>query len=191
MTKNSLETFTDRVAPIWGSLTSNLAAGCCAHMEELLKTSVAEEWLSSLHNDAPPYRELYGDPKHGFLLLAHAESKGNYRPPHDHGGGWVIYGVQRGEIEVGTYARVESLDGRAQLVKRETYVVRPGQCKVFLPGDIHDTRAIAGPVLLFRFTSCDFVTEEKEGKLRRYVQRDGGWTDPSPPSSPREVEKTR
>ncbi len=188
MAKNSLDAFAERIGPAWGPLNSDLVAGCRARIEELLKAPDTEEWLSVLHKEAPGYRELYREPTHGFLLLAHAESSGNYRPPHDHGGGWVIYGVQRGETEIATYARVKGADGRAQLVKRETYVVRPGQCRAFLPGDIHDTRAGAGPVLLYRLTSCDFLAEEKEGRLRRYVQRDGVWTDPVS-SAPRAVER--
>ena len=46
-------------------------------------------------------------------------------------------------------------DGGAKLVKRNSTVVRPGQVQVYLPGDIHDTRCVTGPALLFRFTERD------------------------------------
>jgi hypothetical protein len=178
MAKNSLETFIESVRPTWGPLTSELVASCRHHLEELLKAPATEEWLAALHRDVPEYEELYRDPAHGFMLLAHAEYAGLYRPPHDHGRGWVIYAVQQGEIEMGTYLRVQGPDGRVQLVKRDATLVRPGRVKVFLRGDIHDTRCITGPALLFRFTERDLKKEDKEEhRVTRYVERDGVWTD--------------
>jgi hypothetical protein len=126
----------------------------------LLSATATEKWLEALHDEAPETRELYRDPVHDFLLLAHTEQAGMYRPPHDHGRGWVIYAVERGEQEMSTYRRVHDLRGNAFLVKRETYVLRPGDVRVFLPGDIHDTLCKAGPLTLFRFTSRDFKKEE-------------------------------
>lgn len=85
--------------------------------------------------------------------------------------------IQQGEIEMGTYARVENEDGSAKLVKRNSTVVRPGQVQVYLPGDIHDTRCLTGPALLFRFTERDLKKEdEEEHRVTRYVERDGVWT---------------
>jgi hypothetical protein len=177
MARNSLEIFVESVMPVWGALTSELVAGCHHQLEELLKAPATEEWLAALHRDAREYEELFRDPAHGFMLLAHAEYAGLYRPPHDHGRGWVIYAVQQGEIEMGTYVRVQGPDGRVRLVKRDATLVRPGQAKVFLPGDIQDTRCIAGPALLFRFTERDLKKEDKEeGRVTRYVERDGVWT---------------
>jgi hypothetical protein len=173
MKKNSLQRFTESASVSWGPLTSELVASSRRRMEALLETPATEEWLSDLHDEAAESRELYRDPAHGFLLLAHAESPGLYRPPHDHGRGWVIYAVQRGEVEMGTYARVHDARGKVQLVKRDSSVLRAGQTGVYLPGDIHDTRCTAGPLLLFRFTSCDL----KKENLTRYAQRDGVWTD--------------
>ena len=134
--------------------------------------------MAALHRDAPEYKELYRDPTHGFVLLAHAEHTGLYRPPHDHGRGWVLYAIQRGEVDMGTWIRVQDSDGKVRLVKRDVTLVRPGQVKVFLPGDIHDTRCTAGPVTLFRFTERDLKKEDKEERrVTRYVERDGVWTD--------------
>jgi hypothetical protein len=178
MAKNSLETFAETVSPAWGPITSELVATCQRQLEELLKAPAAEDWLAALHRDAPESRELYRDPAHGFVLLAHAESAGLYRPPHDHGRAWVIYAVQQGEIEMGTYVRVQAADGQVRLVKRDATLVRPGQAKVFLSGDIHDTRCITGPALLFRFTERDLKKEDKqERKVTRYVEREGVWTE--------------
>jgi hypothetical protein len=178
MVKDSLEIFVERVRAIWGPLSSELVAGCRQYSEALLEAPAAETWLAALVRDAPAYQELYRDPTHGFVLLAHAERAALYRPPHDHGRGWVIYAVQQGEIEMGTYVRIKDPDGKVRLVKRDTTLVRAGQVKVFLPGDIHDTRCVTDTALLFRFTERDLKKEEKEeGKVTRYVERDGVWTD--------------
>lgn len=173
MAKNSLETFIERVRAIWGPLTSEVVAGCRDQLAELLKASATEDWLAALLRDQPANQELYRDPEHGFLLLAHTEAPGLYRPPHDHGKGWVIYAVQQGETEMGTYVRLQDESGKLQLVQRDASVLRPGQVNVYLPGDIHDTRCLAGPLLLYRFTSCDL----KQERVTRYAQQNGVWTD--------------
>lgn len=172
MKKDSLQIFTERASASWGPLTSELVASIRRQMEELVQAPATEDWLSALHEEAPETRELYRDPVHGFLLLAHTESAGLYRPPHDHGSGWVIYAVQRGESEMGTYARLQDASGKPQIVKRDSSLMRPGQVSVYLPGDIHDTRCTTGPLLLFRFTSCDL----KKENVTRYAQRNGVWT---------------
>lgn len=169
MKNDSLQRFTERARNSWGPLSSELVASCQRLIEELLETPATEAWLAALQEEAAESRELHRDPAHGFLLLAHAESTGLYRAPHDHGKGWVIYAVQRGEAEMGTYARVADAHGQTRLVKRDSSILRAGQVKVYLPGDIHDTRCTEGPLLLYRFTSTDLKNEN----VTRYAQRDG------------------
>jgi hypothetical protein len=177
MARNSLETFIEGIRPARGPLTSEVVASCRFHVAELLKAPAAEEWLAALHRDPPEYEELYRDPEHGFLLLAHAETAGRYRPPHDHGRGWVIYAVQKGEMQIATYARVQDPDETVRLVKREASLVGAGQARVFLPGDIHDTRCTSDQVLYYRFTDRDLRREEtEEHMVTRYVEQDGVWT---------------
>lgn len=177
MTKNSLEKFIEEIQQIWGPLSTEVVAACRQHLTELLKAPATEAWLAALHKKAPANEEIYRDPTQGFMLLAHTENEGLYRPPHDHGRGWVIYAIQQGEIEMGTYARVENPDGSVKLVKRGATLLRPGQVQVYLPGDIHDTRCISGPALLFRFTERDLKKEDKEEhRVTRYVEQDGTWT---------------
>ncbi len=159
MAQDSLQRLIGEVSPTWGPLTSELVASSRDLMVRLLAAPAAEAWLAALHVDAPESRELYRDPR-DFLLLAHTEQAGLYRPPHDHGRGWVVYGVQRGEMEMATYRRVHDLHGSAHLVKRESLVLRAGDVRAFLPGDIHDTRCTTGPLTLFRFTSRDFKKED-------------------------------
>jgi hypothetical protein len=177
MAKNALEQAMAAVSAVWGPLTTELVEASRLHIESLAKASSDEPWLAELHRDQPAGRELYRDPVHGFVLLAHFEKTGLYRTPHDHGRGWVIYAVQNGESEMGTYGRMEDAEGKVRLVKRNSTLVRPGQVQVYLPGDIHDTLCVAGPALLFRFTERDLKKEDLvEHKVTRYVQRNGVWT---------------
>jgi hypothetical protein len=179
MPDNSLQTFADQTSAAWGPLTSELVAGSRVRLGALQKASPSEPWLAELRRDLAETKELYRDPIHGCVLLAHAEQSGRFRAPHDHGRGWVIYGVQQGEMEVRTYGRVEQPNGKARLVLRESYTVRPGETRVYLPGDIHDTRCTEGPVLYYRFTDRDLRKEESEGhRITRYVERDGTWVSP-------------
>lgn len=177
MIDDALATFIERTRAAFGPLTSEMVAAVHAQLEQLTKAHSGERWLQALHAEAPASKELYRDPDHGFLLLAHSEQAGLYRPPHDHGRGWVIYALQRGEMEIATYVRVEDVDGRVRLVKRDSSLLRPGEARVYLPGDIHDTRCVSGPSLLFRFTERDLKKEDQEAhRVTRYVERNGVWT---------------
>lgn len=176
MTRNTLETTIDGIRSVWGPLSTEVVAACKAHLEDLVQAPTNEDWLAELHRQAPANKELHRDAEHGFVLLAHTETAGLYRPPHDHGQGWVIYAIQQGEIEMGTYARLIQPDGSVRLVKRGTTRFRPGQVQVYLPGDIHDTRCVSGPALLFRFTERDLKKEESEAhRVTRYAEHDGAW----------------
>lgn len=177
MSQTTLQSFTQGVRSQWGPLSSELAEACQTRMETLLTASTSEAWLAALHRDARPSEELYRDPDHGFVLLAHTEQAGLYRPPHDHGRSWVLYGIQQGEIEMGTYARIEGEDGEVRLVKRNTTRVRAGEAQLYLPGDIHDTRCVSDSALLFRFTERDLRVEDRQHRrLTRYVERNRIWT---------------
>ena len=179
MANSSLQTFAQAVNASWGPLSSEVVAAARRHMQQLLKAPTTESWLEALHRNAPPNEELYRDPDYGFVLLAHTEQKGLYRPPHDHGRSWVVYGVQQGESEMTTYGRVQGPDGIVRLIKRESKIVRPGEVQVYLPGDIHDTRCVSGPALLYRFTERDLKQEDKqEHRITRFVERNGVWVAP-------------
>ena len=179
MAINSLHRFIQAVRNDWGPLSTDVVAAAHRHLEELLLAPDDEDWLENLHRDSPPNQELYRDPDHGFVLLAHNEPQGLYRPPHDHGRSWVVYGVQEGVSEMTTYARVKDSEGTVRLVRRGSSLVRPGQVQVYLPGDIHDTRCIEGPALLYRFTERDLKKEDRdEHTITRFVQLDGNWVSP-------------
>lgn len=177
MNGDALTTFIEHTRAAFGPLTSDMVASVRTQLERLAKTTTAEAWVRALHEEGPASKELYRDATHDFVLLAHTEATDLYRPPHDHGRGWVIYALQRGEMEIGTYARIEDEEGRVRLVRRDLTPLRAGEARVYLPGDIHDTRCVSGPSLLFRFTERDLKKEDqREHRVTRYVERDGVWT---------------
>ena len=179
MARNSLDEFAAALRSVWGPISTQLVTTCRARLEELMRADPDEAWLASLLAERPASRELYRDPAAGFMLLAHNENEGLYRPPHDHGRAWVVYGVHSGALEIRTYAKVAGPDGDVRLVLREASIVGPGQARAYLPGDIHDTRCVTGSALLFRFTERDLRHEDQvERKLTRFVERDGHWTAP-------------
>ena len=180
MTANSLDTWSLTVRSSWGPLSTQLVTDCRRYLALLAAAPASDDWLARLHRERPANEELYRDPAHGFVLLAHTESAGLYRPPHDHGRSWVMYAVQQGEVEMSTYARVSSADGKDRLVKRNSTLVGAGQVQVYLPGDIHDTHCINGPALLLRFTQLDLRLEKEEHRLTRYARHGGEWVAGTP-----------
>lgn len=177
--ESSLDRFVNQVSSVWGPLRTPTVDAARAALEQLVRADPSQDWLASLHRAPPDDLELYRHPDRGFLLLAHAERRGRYRPPHDHGAGWVMYAVLHGEIEMGTYGVVSDAEGE-RLVRREVYRLHAGDVRVYLPGDVHDTRCVSDLVLMLRFTSCDLKREAKEGRLTRYVSRDGEFTRGEP-----------
>jgi predicted metal-dependent enzyme (double-stranded beta helix superfamily) len=174
---SALDTFTTAVRAAWGELSSDLVQVTRTQLDRLLAAEPAEPWLASLRADQPESRELYRDPAHGFVLQAHVERAGTIRTPHDHGLSWVIYGVQDGEVEMTTFARIISPSGGVRLVKRDAARVRAGEVQVYLPGDIHQTECLSPTATLLRFSERDLRAEDKQfGRLTRYVRRGGVWT---------------
>lgn len=179
MADNSLDAFTAAIRAAWSPISTELVATCRERLEELTRADPAEDWLAALLSERPASRELYRDPESGFMLLAHNENEGLYRPPHDHGRAWVVYAVQSGALEIRTYAKVVGTEGELRLVLRDTGLLRAGEARAYLPGDIHDTRCVTECALLFRFTERDLRHEDQvERKLTRFVERDGHWTVP-------------
>lgn len=176
MTDDALTTFIAQTRAVFGPPTSEGVAAVRAQLEHLARAPVNEPWLAALHQEAPASRELYRDPTHGFVLLAHTEPANLYRAPHDHGRNWVIYALQRGAMEIGTYARVEEPEGRVRLVQRDATILRAGEARIYLQGDIHDTRCLGERSLLFRFTARDLKSAEEASLITRYVERNGVWT---------------
>lgn len=176
MVNDALSNFIENTRHNFGPLTTELVSAARERLQRLTATPTSEHWLRALLEESPGAKELYRDPTHGFVLLAHSEPTDLYRPPHDHGAGWVIYALQRGEMEIATYTRVRDAQREVRLVRRDVTTLRAGEARIYLPGDIHDTRCVSGPSLLFRFTDRDLKQEDQNGRLTRYVSRNGAWT---------------
>lgn len=67
--------------------------------------------------------------------------------------------MQSGALEAGTYVLAPHPDG-GQLILRETIILRPGEARAYLPGDIHDT-CVTDHALVFRFTERDLRHEDQ------------------------------
>lgn len=179
MTETALDRFVAAVRDDWGPISSELVAKCRGHLDDLSLADEQEDWLASVLAEHPATRELHREPD-SFMLLAHAEQLGLYRPPHDHGRAWVVYGVQSGALEIGSYVRVADADGD-RLVRRDTIILRSGEARAYLPGDIHDTRCVTENAMVFRFTERDLRHEDQvERRVMRYVERGGAWRAPLP-----------
>lgn len=168
MTTPDLDRFLDAVRALQGGLTT----------ERLRRLRVALGALAAqgpsglpVTPDAPDV-VLHHDAESGPMLLAHLVTAPAYRPPHDHGRGWVVYAVVSGAMEIGTWAHVDPGVGTPRLVCRDRFRVEPGDVRVFLPGDIHDTRAITDSVRLLRFTSCDLAAERDGGRMQVFPNPD-------------------
>lgn len=168
MNTNSLDKFIVDVKNSWTGLNSQTVIKVRELLIELTKASPKEIWLKDIIAQRPPTKELYKDNNHGFILLAHAEDVNTYRIPHDHGAGWVFYAIYSGEMEMTTYRLVTSINGESSLVSRGKDTFKKNDCRVFLPGDVHDTLCKSKKVIQFRLTSCDFNNELKEGRMIRF-----------------------
>lgn len=178
MTHTALEAFVVAIRGEWGPISTELVASCRSRLDTLTFADESEDWLAGLLAERPATRELHREPSDGFMLLAHAERRDLYRAPHDHGRAWVVYAVQSGELEIGSYARVPDPKGQ-RLVRRDTIVLRRGEARAYLPGDIHDTRCLTESAIVFRFTERDLRREDQvERRVTRFVQCDGEWFAP-------------
>lgn len=177
---DSLNAFAEAMHSAWSPTSTALVSECRTQLAALTRADPREQWLANLHAERPASRELCRDLEHGFMLLAHTESAGLYRPPHDHGRAWVVYAVQSGTLEIGTYAKITGPDGVIRLVQRDITLLQAGEARAYLPGDIHDTRCLADSALLFRFTERDLRHEDQqERQVTRFVECDGYWTVPT------------
>lgn len=168
MQNTALENFITQVKTAWYGLNTETVGSVRQLLINLTKAAADDAWLQQILQQKPAAQELYRDAEHGFILLAHTEEKGTYRQPHNHGAGWVFYAVLSGEMAMNTYQQVTKVNGETHLVSRGTDVMQAGQCRVFLPGDIHDTKCLSEGFVQLRLTSTDFQKEMQEGRLVRF-----------------------
>ena len=170
MAQDALQEFVQDARQSWSGLNSDTVIRLRQALETLVANCAEDAWLKAIHEEKPATVKLYEDETCGFMLLAHVERRGMYRPPHDHGAGWVFYILQHGEIRMGTYRQHTDRHGRTALVTRGDTVKRPGECSVYLPGDIHDTQCMSDYIVQFRLTSWDLAKEKAEGRMTVFAQ---------------------
>ena len=162
---HSLERYIGEIRSIWDDgKDPQLPFKVKSLLEKLLASiSPDEPWMAQLIKEAKPSRELYRDPDYGFIQMGHVHQQGHSNTPHDHGPCWVLYGSYKGVTEITTYRRTDDgkEPGRATLEKKELHRLSPGTVRTYLPGDIHTTRAIEAPCVVFRFLSYDLNQIER------------------------------
>ena len=164
---NSFERYIAEVRAVWGDgKDPELPFKVRALMEKMLKSTAPEEpWMAEILRDGKPSRELYRDPRHGFIQMGHVHKQGHGNTPHDHGPCWVVYGAYSGLTEITLYERTDdgSEPGRATVQKKALHRLSPGVAYAYVPGDIHSTHAVEGPATVFRFLSYDLEQIERHG----------------------------
>lgn len=180
MSITSLQCFVRAVSSAWTSDRSDVVNICRSALAKLAAAEPSEAWLAGLLSERPASRELHRDQAHGFMLLAHSEHEDLYRPPHDHGRAWVVYAVQSGTLEVGTYERISRPDGKVALRELGRNLLRTGEARVYQPGEIHDTRCLSDKAMLLRFTERDLRHEDQvEARVTRFARLGEQWVAPS------------
>jgi predicted metal-dependent enzyme (double-stranded beta helix superfamily) len=163
--ESTLDRYIAEIRALWGDgKDPQLPYKVKAAMEKLFaSTSPDDPWMAELMREGKPSRELYRDPEHGFIQMGHVHKQGHGNTPHDHGPCWVVYGAYSGLTEITKYQRTDdgSQAGKASLVPERLDRLAPGVVVPYLPGDIHSTKAVEGPGVVFRFLSYDLETIER------------------------------
>ena len=150
---STLERFIDEVKQTFSSTKDPRAQAqaIAKGLTELLAVpGWLEEKLASVDSGA---LDLYIDEKQGhpgpdtsagFKVMCSA-SQGTVptvNTPHDHGAGFVVYGVYQGENEHTTWRWVHPEEDftSPKLAPEKTFKLNAGQVAFFLPGEIHSVR---------------------------------------------------
>jgi hypothetical protein len=157
--ESTLDQYIAEVRALWGDgQDPELPFKVQAAMKKLFaSTTPNDPWMAELIRDGKPSRELYRDGEHGFIQMGHVHKQGHANAPHDHGPCWVVYGAFSGVTEITKYKRTDdgSEPGKASLARDRVDRLTPGVVVPYLRGDIHSTRAVEGPGVVFRFLSYD------------------------------------
>lgn len=125
----------------------------------LVEKALQDKTFISTHldgDDLPERAVIYEDKELGFCICAHSykgEKQGN---PHDHGPTWAIYGQAVGETSMTDWKIVKEPSGDApgEVVKTDTYVMKPGDAKLYPVGAVHAPYRDA-PTKLIRIEGVD------------------------------------
>lgn len=162
MNKSLIEQFDKNISAIWQLSEAEKILKASNYFQKLLNEAEFKGESAPQFTEEKSSIELLRSVRDGFILTAYTEPEGQHRSPHNHGAGWVIYGIIEGKIEMSTY------EFNGKLIYKETYNLKPKDFQVYLPGQIHDTRCKINQSIILRFTSCDLKQEEREGRMKRF-----------------------
>lgn len=152
----------------WKNLTMESVDKIKTTMQTLANDQELIPQLLRETRNLPGGLELYRDKAEEFVLLTYSESQGTYRAPHNHGSAWVIYAVVAGDVEMGNYFEASSSYRPNHLILKNREILPAGNIRIYLPGEIHDTRCISETTTILRLTSLNLKEEERAGRMKRY-----------------------
>lgn len=129
-------------------------------VEKALKDA---EFVEKHLGDATKERDvIYQDKDLGFCICAHSYQGEKQGSPHDHGPTWAIYGQAVGETSMTDWKIVKEPAGDApgEVVKTDTYVMKPGDAKLYPVGAVHAPYR-DGPTKLIRIEGVDTMTVKR------------------------------
>jgi predicted metal-dependent enzyme (double-stranded beta helix superfamily) len=168
----SPEAFIDDVRQAFSSTKDprSQAQAIARHLTDLLAVPEwAEEKLRKQAQEGGGALDLHVDEKlghpgpdvtPGFKVMC-SLSQGTVptvNTPHDHGAGFVVYGVYQGENEHTTWrwTHPEGDFVSTQLTRDKTFKLQAGQVAFFLPGEIHSVRrSVEDQTIVVRVESRD------------------------------------
>jgi hypothetical protein len=122
-----------------------------------------EAFIQEHLGDAKVEREIiYQDADLGFCICAHSYSGVKQGNPHDHGPTWAIYGQAEGQTSMTDWKIVQPPQGDkpGEVVKTDTYVMKPGDAKLYPVGAVHAPYRDA-PTKLIRIEGVDTMTVKR------------------------------
>lgn len=165
---NKIEDAISELQDLWKNLNMESVYKIRAILQSLARDKDVNQKLQIETRDLPKGLELYRDTTEGFVLLAYSEGQGTYRIPHNHGSAWVVYAVVSGEVEMGNYFDASRASGPSRLILKNREILNTGDTRIYLPGEIHDTRCMSENAIILRLTSLDLKVEERDGRMKRY-----------------------
>lgn len=163
-----IETAISKIEANWKNLEMQSILNMKLVLQDL---SLSQDLLAQLKTELKVSAngiELYRHNSQGFVLLAYSEAEGTYRIPHNHGDAWVIYAVAYGEVEMGNYFRMAQAHSEHRLILKNRERLIAGDTRLYLPGEIHDTKCISPNAVILRLTSNDLKEEERLGRMQRF-----------------------
>src|SRR5215470_18435431 len=115
---------------------------CGLVSKALLDKAFVTTHLKDRAKGSHPREVLYEDPELGFCICGHVYDGPANGKPHDHGPSWAIYGQATGTTEMTDWSIVRKGEGgEPTLVEPvRTYVLSPGDARLYDVGEVHSPR---------------------------------------------------